>query len=418
VQNRCSRVDSAARRTGDDVRVLLSTIGSRGEVQPVVALALQLAGLGHEAVVCAPPDFEGWARSLGVEYAPVGPWLHGTATARPRGMPTVEERQAMIAGTVAEQFRVVASVGRGCDAVVGGGALAIAAHSVAEREDVPYVYAAFAPITLPSPHHAPPTFGMLGGSMANGPEDFPRLWADDHERWNAQWRGPLNARRANLGLPPVDDVRSHLFTATPWLAADPVLAPWPGAPGLDVLQTGAWLLADRRPLDPALDAFLDSGAPPVYLGFGSVRAPQGVAATTIAVARSLGRRVVLSRGWADLDAEAQADCFVVDEVNQQALFPRVAAVIHHGGAGTTTAAALAGTPQVVVPQMFDQHYHGGRVAALGIGSTLVGTVTEDALRDALASALTAATTQRAESVAATVEREGAAHAARRLLQLR
>lgn len=61
------------------------------------------------------------------------------------------------------------------------------------------------------------------------------------------------------------------------------------------------------------------------------------------------------------------DCLGIDEVNQQALFKRVAAVVHHGGAGTTTAAALAGAPQVILPQMFDQHYWARRIQQLEIG---------------------------------------------------
>ncbi len=85
--------------------------------------------------------------------------------------------------------------------------------------------------------------------------------------------------------------------------------------------------------------------------------------------RAQRRRAVVARGWADLALiDDQDDCFVIGEVNQQALFARMAAVIHHGGAGTTTAAARAGAPQVVVPQLADQPYWAGRVADLGIGA--------------------------------------------------
>lgn len=138
---------------------------------------------------------------------------------------------------------------------------------------------------------------------------------------------------------------------------------------IDVVQTGAWILPDERPLPAELLAFLDAGAPPVYVGFGSLPAPKDFARMVIDVVREQGRRVLISRGWAELalvdDCE---DCFIVGEVNQQALFPRVAAVIHHGGAGTTTAAAQAGSPQVVVPQIVDQPYWASRVFDLEIGS--------------------------------------------------
>jgi vancomycin aglycone glucosyltransferase len=90
-------------------------------------------------------------------------------------------------------------------------------------------------------------------------------------------------------------------------------------------------------------AFLDAGTPPVYLGFGSMpmRASKDIARMAIEAIRAQGRRALVSRGWADLALiDDRDDCFAVGEVNQQALFGRVAAVVHHGGAGTTTTAGL------------------------------------------------------------------------------
>jgi vancomycin aglycone glucosyltransferase len=106
--------------------------------------------------------------------------------------------------------------------------------------------------------------------------------------------------------------------------------------------------------------------------------------------RAQGRRALVARGWADLALiDDWDDCFAVGEVNQQALFGRVAAVVHHGGAGTTTTAARAGTPQVVVPQMADQPYFAGRVAELGIGTAHDGpTPTTESLSAALKTTLT------------------------------
>ncbi len=102
-------------------------------------------------------------------------------------------------------------------------------------------------------------------------------------------------------------------------------------------------------------------------------------------ARALGRRAIVSRGWADLSLVDDApDCLAIGEVNLQALFKRVAAVVHHGGAGTTTSAALAGAPQVVIPQKYDQHYWARRIQQLGIGTAHApGTPTADSLTNAL-----------------------------------
>lgn len=87
---------------------------------------------GHEAVVCAPSDSQQWAQSLGVQYVPVGPWLRGTARQPTGTVPTAQQRRRdMIEGTVADQFAALTSAAEsGCDVVVGGGGLAIAAHSV------------------------------------------------------------------------------------------------------------------------------------------------------------------------------------------------------------------------------------------------------------------------------------------------
>ena len=77
-----------------------------------------------------------------------------------------------------------------------------------------------------------------------------------------------------MGLAPVSDVQRYIFTDRPWLAADPTLAPWPDPADPTVFQTGAWILLDQRPLSRELETFLETGEPPVYFGFGSMRAWQ------------------------------------------------------------------------------------------------------------------------------------------------
>jgi len=276
-----------------------------------------------------------------------------------------------------------------------------------------YVMAGYCPIFLPSPHHAPPVYPMLG-QKPDDTVDNRTLWARDTQRWNDTWRGILNTHRASAGLAPVTDVRGHLFTDRPWLAADPTLAPAP-----DVVQTGAWILPDERPLSTELAAFLAAGTPPVYFGFGSIRAPQDLARTMIQSARALGRRAIVLRGWADLSlVDNEPDCLSIGEVNQQALFQRVAAAVHHGGAGTTTAAARAGAPQVVIPQHVDQHYWAQRVHELGIGTAHApDTPTTDSLTEALRHALQPDVAAKAKLLADTVRTDGAEVAARLLVEV-
>lgn len=402
------------------MRVLLSTIGSRGDVQPVVALALQLRELGQEVRLCAPPDFGDWIAGLGIPFVPGGPEVRQTAKSSPsatRALPSPEQRRQMVEGTVAAQFATIPAATEGCDVIVGATALQIAARSLAEQRGIGYVYASYCPTALPSPHHAPPVLSMLGETSADGTVDNRLLWAADAQRFNDTWGEALNSHRASLGLARVDDVRSHMFTDTPWLAADPTLAPWPETADLDVFQTGAWILPDQRPLSAELEIFLEAGEPPVYFGFGSIRAPEDLSKTMIETARTLGRRAIISRGWADLSLlDDEPDCISIGDVNQQALFQRVAAVVHHGGAGTTTAATRAGAPQVIIPQHYDQHYFAQRIRELGIGAAHPPTVpTTDSLTAALSHTLQPDVAARAKPLGDAVRTDGAQAAAQRLM---
>ena len=403
------------------MRMLLSTIGSRGDVQPLVALASQLRDLGQEVRLCVPPDFRDWIEGLGMAVTPIGPELRkftvATASANPAPF-SPERRRQLAEATVATQFETITSAAQGCDILVAATALQIAARSVAEKMGIPYVFAAYCPTVLPSPHHAPPPLPALPGQPpAPATADHRELWARDAERFDDLFGPALNAHRASAGLAPVRDVRGHVFTGRPWLAADPTLGPWPDPADQAVFQTGAWILPDERPLSPELEAFLDSGEPPIYFGFGSLRGPQDLGRVMIQAARALGRRAIVSRGWADLSpVDDEPDCLAIGEVNQQALFKRVAAVAHHGGAGTTATAAGAGASQVVIPQMYDQHYWARRVHLLGIGTAHAsGTPSTDSLTNALEQALQPEVASRARSIATAVRRDGARTAAQRLI---
>ncbi|MFJ5988753.1 glycosyltransferase [Lentzea sp. NPDC092896] len=385
------------------MRFLVSTIGSRGEAQPVTALAVRLRELGNDVEVVAPPDFEELVTGNGLDFTPVGPNLRNATAIKT----TPAELRRLAEESVREQFRVVTQAADQADVLVAGGALQHATRSVAESIGAHYVYASFCANTLPSPQHAPPA--MLGRVPVNGtPEENLAQW-DQQRHYFTFSRDTLNAERAKLGLDPIDDVRDHIFGDAPWLAADPVLGPWPG-PG-DLVQTGAWLTDDQRPLSQELEAFLDDGEPPVYFGLGSMRGAPDAAQAAVEAARELGKRVVLQRGWADLKLTDDApDCIAIGEVNQQALFRRTAAIVHHGGAGTTTTAAAAGRPQIVLPHMYDQYYWGSQVERLNIGRSATA-VTAEVLAEALQ------LSDQAAKVAPQVRTDGARVAAERLMAL-
>ncbi|MET7606162.1 glycosyltransferase [Streptomyces avermitilis] len=399
------------------VRVLLSTYGSRGDVEPLVGLAVQVRELGAEVRVCAPPDeeFAELLAGVGVPLVPFGQSVRALVTGVTP--PSAADASRIAAELVAARFATVAAAAEGCDALVATGLMPAGTRSVAEKLGIRYVYACFHPFELPSSHYPPSQ--RPGPPFPSDVTDNRVLWDLDAQKVNALYGEALNTHLAAIGLPPVDNVRDHVFTDQPWLAADPVLGPWQELTDLDVVQTGAWILPDERPLPADLVAFLEAGAPPVYVGFGSMpmRASTDVARVAVEAVRAQGHRVLVGRGWADLGlVDEQQDCFVVGEVNQQQLFGRVAAAVHHGGAGTTTTAARAGAPQVVVPQIVDQPYWAGRVAELGIGAAHDGpTPTFESLSAALKTALTSETRARARAVAGTIRADGATVAARLLL---
>lgn len=403
------------------MRILLSTIGSRGDVQPLVALAHQLRAQGHGVRLCVPPDFQAWIASLGFPVVPIGPALQPMTAARPQATAvqlSPERRQQLADASVAAQFETVAEAAAGCDTIVAATALQIAARSVAEKLGIGYRFVAFCPIVFPSTRHAPPPMPPLPGEFPlPSSASHAERWSRDAERFKRLFGRSLNAHRASIGLPPVVDVREHIFGEQPLLAADPTLAPWPDPAGTSVRQTGAWLLPDDRPLSREVEEFLDAGEPPIYFGLGSIRAPdEDTARVMIESTRAIGRRAIVSRGWADLSlTDSGSDCLSIGDENHQELFRHVAAVVHHGGAGTTTTAALAGIPQVVIPQMFDQHYWAERVDHLGVGiAHAPGAPTRESLTLAIERALQPAVGIRALAMAPAIQRDGAAMAARLL----
>ncbi|MEU3626760.1 glycosyl transferase [Amycolatopsis coloradensis] len=394
------------------MRVLLSTSGSRGDVEPLVALAVRLRERGAQVRMCAPPASAERLAEVGVPLVPVGmPQRVMLQDGMPP--PSPEDERRLEAGLVAMQFDRVPAAAEGCDAVVTTGELAAAAavRSVAEKAGIPYFYAAYSPVYLPSAHFQPP----LDERTEPGVTDNRVLWEQRHHRFSRRFGGPLNSRRASIGLPPVENLFDYAYTDRPWLAADPVLAPV--QPDLDAVQTGVWGLPDERPLSAELAAFLDAGSAPVYVGFGSATGTADAASVAIEASRAAGRRVILSQGWADLALpDDRDDCFAVEETNLQVLFGRVAAVIHPGSAGTTHVAARAAVPQVVIPRYTDQPYFAVRVAELGIGAAHeVADPTFESLSAALATALAPETRTRAKAVAATIHADGAAVAAELVL---
>ena len=401
------------------MRALLTAVGTRGDVQPAIALALELRNLGHAVRLCVSPNFVDQARSLGLEAFPMGVEMRLPAKGS-RATPTLtaEELRRLresMPDLVTDQFETIRNAVDGCDVIVGANAHQYAAPSIAELLGIGCVTAVYAPVALPSPDLAPPPppGQAAGKEISLSIED---RWRDTAQAWNERALDRINRNRARLGMNPIDDVLDYVLTDHTWLAADAVLGPAPRTPGREVFQTGTWVFVDSRPLTPEIEAFLQAGEPPIFVGFGSMPVAGDVSRLVVGAARNVGRRLVVSKGWADLDlVDGAPDCIAVDDVNHDALFPRVAAVVHHGGAGTTATAARAGVPQAITPMFGDQFYWSTRVAALEIGTTTPHVnLTEDSLTGALRAVLDPAVADRARTFAGQVGWNGAKVAALRL----
>ena len=352
------------------MRIALSAIGTRGDVQPMLALGLALRRRGHDVRMCAPPDFHDRVIDVGLPFFPVGQDMHELVTVT---CPDIVRRPLAPLRVMDEmirfQFDDLRKACEGAEILVAAGIQA-AAPSIAEVLGIPYLYAAYCPVVLRSREHPAPLFK---NQNLSGPANLLSWWACERFFEFALLKG-INREREKLGLAGVRRIYEHVFRTNPTLlATDPILVPAPSDGREGVLTTGFWYFEDEaglEPLDPELRVFLASGPTPVYVGFGSMPSedPEALTRKLVEAVMASGQRAVLHRGWAGVGGSNLPDeIHVVGSVSHPALFPRVSAVVHHGGAGTTANALRAGTPQVVVPHIVDQFYWARRVRSLGVG---------------------------------------------------
>jgi vancomycin aglycone glucosyltransferase len=184
-----------------EMRVLLTTWGSRGDVEPLVGLAVAVRELGGEPVVCAPPDddFVTLLARAGLPLVPLGPTVQSVVAApKPPG---AEAAFKLAPQLVAARFETLGAAAQGCDAIVATGLMPAGARDVADKLGIRYVLAAFHVLGLPS-RHVPP--GRRPGTPSPADEtDLKTLWEQDAERVNALYGEAVNTHRAAIGLPPM-----------------------------------------------------------------------------------------------------------------------------------------------------------------------------------------------------------------------
>ena len=363
-------------------RIVFTTLGSWGDLFPMLAVAKRLRLNGHAVSLAATPAFREEVAGEGLPFQPVGPHLGPTEYAR---HPEILDSRlggllgvraligTFVAPNLPRVYRELRAATEGADLLVAHHAQ-LAAPMVAETTGVPWVTLSLFPGNIPSAYTVP-----QGNPLPALPRRLGRIY--NRSAWGFSLRlarrfldPPINAARRECGLPPARDVfllgglspRLCLVASSPHYSPRP--PDWPehvrltGFPAFDRLA--AWQEA------PGLSAFLAEREPPVVVTLGNSTSvdPRHFFDLATSALDQLGRRaLVLSGPLTDVPQGVRGDIAVYPYVPLSAALPRCAAVAHHGGFGTTMAVLRASRPAVVVPRAFDQPYHAGRVTALGVG---------------------------------------------------
>ncbi|MBK9125737.1 MAG: glycosyltransferase family 1 protein [Chloroflexi bacterium] len=397
------------------MNIMILTAGSRGDVQPFVALGRGLTAAGHTVTLAGPRQFDSFVTSNGLAFSPVNDDLL-------RLKDTASGQQAMEGGgklalikQVMPMLRKMLHDASDAAAEIRPDAIvyhpkALAGIHLAEKYGIPGYLTLPLPLTAPTREFPVPIVtGSFGGFLN-------RLsYGAAFRAIVMPYMGMINTWRAEtLGLRKLSRLHSmtHTSDGTPanqLLAFSTHVVPRPADWPDHICVTGYWTLDDARPWQPSeeLERFLDSGPAPVYVGFGSMVGTDaaGTAQTVIDALKKAGQRGVIASGWGGLRADsAPAHIHIIDEAPHDKLFPLMSAVVHHGGSGTTAAGLTAGKPTVVVPFTADQPFWGARVHALGAGPAPISKrrLTVDALAAAIDQAVNS------PDMRATAERIGAA----------
>ncbi|MBX3066829.1 MAG: glycosyltransferase family 1 protein [Anaerolineae bacterium] len=366
------------------MKITILTMGSRGDVQPYIALAQGLQQAGHEVTLCTAATFRALAESHHLKFAPVSAdiiqmmqneqGLQAMESRNPIGFLNKMMEQMLPAVKRMSQEVFVAT--EGVDLIIVSSTMLFLAQALHEWRGTPFLPAYPQPLL--------PTRDFQAMGMPALPAWMPQPLRGAYNRFThyvaiqvfySIFRRAGNAmRQEQMGLPPMPrfaDLSSLYDGSQPLIYSfSEHVVPISDLPATMHI-CGYWFTetTDWTPPDDLLQ-FLDSGDKPIYVGFGSMtdRQPQELTHMIMDALKITGKRAVLLSGWGNLGSTQLPDSIhVLHGAPHDWLFPRVAAAIHHGGAGTTGASLRAGIPTVVVPFIADQPFWGERVEALGVG---------------------------------------------------
>ncbi|MGH2607292.1 MAG: glycosyltransferase [Anaerolineales bacterium] len=358
-------------------RITILTYGSRGDVQPFVALGVGLRDRGHAVRVAGPAPYASLVEAHGLEFEPIegNPDELAQAFADRAGLSWPRQVARMIQHVLPlaqAALRSVERAARDADLIVHSFLMTDGGHTLARLQGVPDVSAQFFPVFLPTsafPAVALPDL-PLGGTYRRA----------THLLNTAMFRygGRLLYRRVRASAPDFPGLAPWPFgdaagEGTPIMFAYsrhilPRPADWPSSAHV----TGFWQLPPQPGWEPpdALVRFLEAGPPPVYFGPGSVRTEQlqDLLHSVVASVRACGQKVFLGVSSEAVGEDLRGpDVFAAEGIPHAWLFTRMRFIMHHGGAGTTGSAAASGVPSTASPFYADQAFWARRIHRLGLG---------------------------------------------------
>ncbi|WP_268626507.1 glycosyltransferase [Paenibacillus alvei] len=374
-------------------KIVLASEGSNGDLFPMLALANELMRLGHDVVVCAPPNNDSFVRKCGFQFIPIGVDFqallqeHADKVMGKNPMRIMKLTVKLLREQVQRHISQLKEAAIDADIMIASGVM-YAARSVAEYYRIPFRLSVAIPQVLPSRSYPPLLINAL-----DCPQWVNRfLWWGDSKFQNRMILKTLNEERGKLGLPPVRDIQHYLLNDI-IIPADPVLEPVRANPAFRFTQTAYWHFEDGADLDPSISQFIEEGDPPVFIGFGSSTDPDPLRTRNILneVIEKSGQRFIILKGWAELGTGLNhANVRTIDFAPYLKLFPKMGAIIHHGGSGTTHCAARSGVPQIIIPHAMDQYRWGSTIAAKKLGPDPINRskLTADKLLHAIKEAVT------------------------------
>ncbi|CAI7627318.1 unnamed protein product [Penicillium bialowiezense] len=371
------------------LNIVIQVVGSRGDVQPFIALGNELQLHGHRVRLATHNTFEDFVIKSGLEFYPIGGDPSELMAYMVKNPGLIPQMKSLRDGEIQRKRAMVAEMLTGCwescinDDPISGIPF-VADAIIANPPSFAHVHCAQA---LSIPLHM--MFTMPWTSTKAFPHPLANLKYSNTEPTIANfvsygivewmtWQGlgdVINDWRATLDLEPIPATEGPSLCETlriPFTYCwSPSLMPkpleWPAH--IDVCGFFFRSMPDYTP-PPDLDAFLRNGSPPVYIGFGSIviEDSAGMTALILQAIKALGIRAIVSRGWSRLGEKFSDDqVFYLDDCPHEWLFQHVSAVVHHGGAGTTACGLLFGKSTVVVPFFGDQLFWGNLIASRGLG---------------------------------------------------